>query len=310
VLEHAEAARLLHERLDGPEAVAVDDHDLARFDVAHEAGADDVESAALGGEDPGILQAADHEGTHAHRIPNAQQRLVGEQQQRVGALDPAQRIDQPVDNRGVVGAGDQVIDDFSVGGRLEQAADPHQFLAQEIGVGEIAVMRERQTAEIEVGEDRLDVAVRRAAGRGVPVVADRRVADQLFHDGLGAEDVSDQASGAMIVKDPAIVGYDPGGFLPAVLQGMEAKRGVRGGIRRAVDAEQRTFLVKLVEVVFGAFQGGMHGGVIAGVSPRGYQVRLTAAVWFRPERAEQPRARPGRRTVLRPMARATSAPGA
>jgi hypothetical protein len=79
VFEDAEAARLLHERLDGPDAVAVDDHDLARFDVAHEAGADDVQRAGLGGEDPGIRRGAEHQRTHAQRIA-APISFVGEQQ--------------------------------------------------------------------------------------------------------------------------------------------------------------------------------------------------------------------------------------
>ena len=113
---------------------------------------------------------------HAHRIAHAEQRLVGQQQQRVGALDAAERVDQAVDDGRVVGAGDQVVDDLGVGGRLEQAAHPHQLLAQQVGVGEVAVVGEGQAAEVEIGEDRLDVAVGRAAGRGVAVVADRRIA--------------------------------------------------------------------------------------------------------------------------------------
>ena len=38
-------------------AVAVDEHDLARLDVAHEVGADDVERAGLRGQDPGAVRA-------------------------------------------------------------------------------------------------------------------------------------------------------------------------------------------------------------------------------------------------------------
>ena len=169
----------LVERLDRAQAGAVDDHDLARLDVAHEAGAEDVERAALGGQDPGIVEAADAERPHAHRVAHAEQRLVGQQQQRIGALHPAQRIDHAVDHGRVVRAGDQVVDHLGVGGGLEQAAHPHQLLAQQVGVGQVAVVGERQAAEVEVGEDRLDVAVRRAAGRGVAVMADRAIALEL-----------------------------------------------------------------------------------------------------------------------------------
>ncbi len=267
MLEDAEAALVLGEGLDRAQAVAVDDHDLAGLDVAHETRADDVERAALGGQDPRVLEAADAERPHAQRVAHAVQRLVGQHQQGIGALDPAQRIDDAVDHRRVFRAGDQVVDHLGVGRRLEQAAHAHQFLAQDVGVGEVAVVGEGQAAEVEIGEDRLDVAVGRAAGRGVAVVADRRVALQRGDDRLLAEDVADQSGRAVIVEVAAVVGDDAGGFLAAVLQGMKAEGGVGGGIGSAVDAEQRTLFMKLVELVDGSFRralGDHHGGVICG----------------------------------------------
>ena len=89
-------------------------------------------------------------------------------------------------------------------------------------------MGQRQPAKVEIGEDGLDVAVRGSAGRGVAVVADRGIADQLFHHGLGAENVPDQAGRAVIVKVAAVEGDDAGRFLAA--QGMQAQRAVGGGI--------------------------------------------------------------------------------
>jgi hypothetical protein len=56
-----------------------------------------------------------------------------------------------------------------------------------------------------------------------------------------------------------------------MLQGMQAQRGVGGGIGSAVDAEQRTFLVKLIEVMVEAFGGTGHGGVITGDRPLRHQ---------------------------------------
>ena len=79
-----------------------------------------------------------------------------------------------------------------------------------------------------------------------------------------AEDVADQAGGAVIVEMSAVEGDDAGGFLAAMLQGMQAERGMGGGVGSPVDAEQRTLLVKLVEVVVEAFGGARHGGVISG----------------------------------------------
>ena len=172
-----------------------------------------------------------------------------------------------------------MVDHLGVGRRLEQAAHPHQFLAQEVGVGEVAVVGEGQTAEIEIGEDRLDIAVGGAAGRGVAVMADRTIALERGDDRLLAEDVADQARGAVIVEMVAVVGDDAGGFLAAMLQRVKAERGVGSGVGRAVDAEQRTFLMKLVELVDGGFEGRLGvttAGLYVGPAVR-HQGYLSAA---------------------------------
>ena len=83
-----------------------------------------------------------------------------------------------------------------------------------------------------------------------------------------AEDVADQAGGAVIVEMAAVEGDDAGGFLAAMLQGMQAERGVGGGIGSPVDAEQRTLLVKLVEVVVEAFGGAGTAGLYLGTACR------------------------------------------
>ena len=75
-----------------------DDHDLAGLDVAHELGADDVERAGLGGEDPGVVEPAEHQRPHAERVAHADHRVLRQRHQRIGALDLLQRVDQPVDD--------------------------------------------------------------------------------------------------------------------------------------------------------------------------------------------------------------------
>src|SRR5471030_953720 len=130
-----------------------------------------------------------------------------------------------------------MVDHLGVGRRLEQAAYPYQFLAQDVGVGQVAVVGERETAEIEIGEDRLVIAVGRATGRGVAVMADRAVALERGNDRLLAEDVADQARSAVIVEMVAVVGDDAGGFLAAMLKRVKSERGVGGGIGGAVNTE-------------------------------------------------------------------------
>ena len=110
-----------------------------------------------------------------------------------------------------------------------------------------------------------------------------------------AEDVADQAGGAVIVEMPAVEGDDAGGLLAAMLQGVQAERGVGGGIGSAVDAEQRTLLVKLVEVVVEAFGGTGTAGLYLGTAGRAIKdISLrrfghVSAVWAgRPATARSP----------------------
>ena len=67
-------------------------------------------------------------------------------------------------------------DDLGVAGRLEQAAAAHQLAAQLVGIGQVAVVADRQPAELEIGEERLDVAQRHLAGRRIAHMADRGMA--------------------------------------------------------------------------------------------------------------------------------------
>ncbi len=134
------------------------------------------------------------------------------------------------------------------GGGLEQAAAADQGAVQHMGVGQVAVMRDREAAELEIRVERLDVAKNGVAGGGVAVVADGDAAGQLLdHPGV-AEIVADQAHAAMGVEAGAVEAGDAGGFLAAMLQGMQAQRGDRGGVGHVPDAEDAAFLVQGVVV--------------------------------------------------------------
>ena len=109
-------------------------------------------------------------------------------------------------------------------------------------------MGDREAAAFELGEERLDVAHDRPAGRRVADVPDRRGALEALDGGAVREAVADEAELALGVEDAAVEGDDAGGFLAAVLQGVEAERDDRRGIRVAVDAEDAAFLAQGVAV--------------------------------------------------------------
>ena len=62
------------------------------------------------------------------------------------------------------------------------------------------------------------------------------------------EIVADQADMALGVEAGAVEGDDAGRLLAAMLQGMQAERGQRRGVRMAEDAEDAALLVQLVVV--------------------------------------------------------------
>ena len=87
VFEDAGPRRLRRERLVAVRAVLVEHDDLAGLDVADIFGADHVERAGLRGQDRAAVEVAEHQRADAERIARADQLLVGQRDQRVGAFD-------------------------------------------------------------------------------------------------------------------------------------------------------------------------------------------------------------------------------
>ena len=141
-----------------------DDHKFAGIDRADEFGADNVERHGFGREDVGIAQLADNQRTNAERIAAADHAFRGQADQRIGALDLFQRVDEAIEQGAIVGRGDEVDDDLGIARRLKDRSAAHQYLAQRHRVGNIAVMRDCKAAGGQVGEQRLDIAQRRLAG--------------------------------------------------------------------------------------------------------------------------------------------------
>ena len=71
---------------------------------------------------------------------------------------------------------------------------------------------------------------------------------QAVDDLASGEVIADQAETALGVEMVAVEGDDAGGFLAAMLQGVQAERGDRCGIGMAENAEHAAFLVQAVVV--------------------------------------------------------------
>src|SRR6202007_2133911 len=68
---------------------------------------------------------------------------------------------------------------------------------------------------------------------------------------VGGEDVGDEAHGLVAVDLDAVGGGDAGGFLSAMLEGVEAEIGELGGFGMVVNGHHARFFVQLGETVFG-----------------------------------------------------------
>jgi hypothetical protein len=262
VLEDAGPRRLGREGLERLESLLADDDHLARLHFAHELGVDDVERTGLGGQDPGAVEVAEDQRADTHRVAHADHRLIGERDERVGAFDLVQRVDHAV-GYAAEGAGrGQVDDDLGVGRGLEQAAAADEVAAQPAGVRQVAVVADREAARFEIGEQRLDVAHHRGAGRRIAVVADRGLSGQPGDHRLVAEIVADQPDRPVGMKCPPVIRDDAAGFLAAVLQCVHAEGGERRGVAMAVNAEDPAFLVQVVVVerVGGDHRPNVRGG--------------------------------------------------
>ena len=194
----------------------VDQHRLAALHLAHELGADEVECAGLGCDDPVVIDTAEHERAEAERVAERDQRAFGKRDNGVGAFESPHRIrDRLVERRVVVR--DQRSDHLAVGGRAQRHALRAELLAQRRLVDEVAVVPERDRARASVLHERLRVRPLRRAGGRVARMADRDFAAQAM-ELLLVEHLRHEAEVAHRRQAPLLGDGDPRGLLPAVLQ--------------------------------------------------------------------------------------------
>src|SRR3954452_3221982 len=98
-------------------------------------------------------------------------------------------------------------DGFSIRGGLENRTLVYQLVAQRDGIGEIAIVRERNAPYRQIGEHRLHIAHSRAASGRIPHMTERMAAAQLA--GMGAvlaEDVAHQPEMPLCDELRAVIG--------------------------------------------------------------------------------------------------------
>ena len=152
MLEDAGARPRLGEGADRAHPLVRDDDHLSRFDLADERGTDDVEPDCLRGEDIGVADPAHHQRTDAERISAGDHPLRGQTDQRIGALDLLECIDEAIEQGAIFRHRDQMNDRFGVTGRLEDRAGADEIATKLDRIGDIAVMGDRETTRRKLRE--------------------------------------------------------------------------------------------------------------------------------------------------------------
>ena len=102
---------------------------------------------------------------------------------------------------------------------MEDRALRHQFGAQRVGVGQVAVMGNRQPAARQVGKHGLDIGGAGTAGGGIAVVADGEPAAQIAGGlRIAAEGVAHQPHVTFGNELTLVVRDNARRFLAAMLQ--------------------------------------------------------------------------------------------
>ena len=175
------------------------------------------------------------------RVASGEQGVLVHPDEENAPAQLRQHLERALLERGVGVVREQRGDQACVVGRRLEVAGVDVELAGRAGgrsatssgqlerVDEVAVVAQRDRAVGGGAERGLRVLPRAGAGRGVAAVADGQVALERGEGGL-VEHLRDQAHVLVDQDLPPVADRDPGGLLPAVLQGVEAEVGQLGDV--------------------------------------------------------------------------------
>ena len=216
-------------------AVLREDEDLAGQEVALQLCADGAQGAALRGDDPrAVGHPAVAERTEALRVAHGDELRARHEAERVGALQAIHRLaDRLFDGTHLeTRLRDEVGDDLRVDRRVEDGAGEFELVAQQVGVAQVAVVRERHLPLLVIDGERLAVASACRACRAVAYMTDGNLALGEAGKNLAGKDIVDESEILVRGKDAVIVHGDAAALLPAVLQRVKGVVGHRRDVRR------------------------------------------------------------------------------
>ncbi len=217
--------------------------DFARFHFADEFGVHEIEGARFRSEDVSAIELAERERAEAKRIAHAHDFAFAHDDEAEGAFQPAQHAERtaPILER----LREQMRDDLAVGCGLENGTFALQLVAQDGGVDQIAIVRDRDLPAEAIDHERLRILQNARASRRITRVPDRARSFQALQF-LRAENLRDEPHVAVQKKGraAAVRSHDPGALLPAMLQREEAVIGQDSGVRVAEDRENAALVLR------------------------------------------------------------------
>ena len=132
---------------------------------------DQVKRACFRCENVSVIEFSKDKRAPAKGIAHRDQFLLAHDQERERAFDSAQRAQHAA---AVIGrTRQQMQNDFAIGGSLENGTFAFQFVAQQIGVNQIAVVRDCHLPAHAIDHERLRILQRARSGGGITGMPDR-----------------------------------------------------------------------------------------------------------------------------------------
>ena len=246
----------------GDQAVLGDANDLARFDLAHEASADNVKGAGFRRDDPtraGSVLASgklpQNQRPDSVRIPEGIQRVLAGERHGisaldVSALDEVHRVPDALDDAMLVTRkeADELRGHLRVGVGPEAHAHAVELRAEMVGVHQGAIVRKRDNDVVDGGQVRLSRLPAARARSAIANVSDGKLARHSPQIVI-REDLGNKTQVLADQHRRAIAHGDARGLLSAMLKGAERKAGESGNVAVGCpNAKDAALLVERVGV--------------------------------------------------------------
>ena len=216
-------------------------------------------------------QHANRQWANAPRVAHGKELVARQDDQRISSLPALHGILDALEPIGAGRAGQHHGNHLAVGAGGETHPIPQHPGAQLGGVDQVAVVRHGDRSVLCLNEERLGIAQRRRAGRGVAHVTQGEIALQTG-DAFRRKDLRNQA-GILVHVNTAPVRYgNSGGLLAAMLQCIQAEEGhARHIFSGRIDAQHAAFFLRVLV-----------GQPIDGSGAFNHAVRRHPAGFFRP----------------------------